>query len=370
MTKTAAKKSTLKNRLLKFTKEIQNCPTAPYREEPVRKYIKQFCDDRKIECKQDSMGNLIVTYGKQYENHPLAFAAHMDHPGFIAEQDSKGKTLTALFYGGVEEKYFKGSNVLFFTSAGQVKATVKKTQFDLKKRSKRVWLNVEGKINQGDAGMWDLAPHKVKTGNIYSRACDDLAGCSAILSLIDELKRRRIRKKVMGVFTVAEESGLNGAKYLCENKRISKKVNIVAIETSSELCNAKIGDGVVIRVGDAMSIFTPEMTAYMTNIAKKIKNKHFKFQRRLMDGGTCESSIYHAFGYSNGAVCVPLGNYHNRNVAKKIIEEEYVSVNDMENMVLLFIEMVKHCDKLTELKNAAPPEYKKLLGRLGERAYR
>ncbi len=370
MTRIAAKKTTLKDRLLKITKEVQNCPTAPYREEPVREYIKRFCDDRKIDYRQDDMGNIIVTYGKQYDNEVLAFAAHMDHPGFIAEQDSAGKKVTALFYGGVEEKYFKGSKVRFFTANGEVRATVRKTRFDQKKRTKRAWLDVEGDVNRGDAGMWDLKVHKVKAGNIYSRVCDDLAGCAAVLALLDELKLRRIRKKVMGVFTVAEESGLNGAKYLCANKRISKKINIVAIETSSELCNAKIGDGVVIRVGDATSIFTPEMTDFMTKIAKGITSKGFNFQRRLMDGGTCESSVYQSFGYCNGAVCVPLGNYHNRNVAGKKIEEEYVSVKDMVNMALLFVDMVKHCNKLVNIKKAKRPVYKQLHGQLGEVTYR
>ena len=218
-------------------------------------------------------------------------------------------------------------------------------------------------------GMWDLKPYQIRKDRLYSRACDDLVGCAAVLSLLAELKRRRIRKKVVGIFTVAEEAGLHGAKYLCMKKRLPKKTNLIAIETSSELCNAKIGDGVVIRVGDARSIFTPEMTQFMVNIAKKVKSDGFKCQRKLMDAGTCESSVYNAFGYSNGAVCVPLGNYHNRNFTKKIIEEEYVSVDDLENMVLLFVEMIKATDTLNNIRKSNIPSYKETQRELGERMF-
>jgi endoglucanase len=30
-----------------------------------------------------------------------------------------------------------------------------------------------------------------------------------------------------------------------------------------------------------------------------------------MDGGTCNSTVFHAFGYETGALCLALGNYHN-----------------------------------------------------------
>ena len=362
-------KSTLKKRVLDTTKEVLGQPTAPFREGFVQSYIKRFCAKRGIECKQDGVGNLIVTYGGEYEDSRLAFAAHMDHPGFIAAEDSKGKKLQALFYGGVEESYFKGSRVRFFGENGEVCGKVTKTEFDLKKRIKRVWLTVEGNVSKGDMGMWDLGAYAIKGDRLQSRACDDLVGCGAILALLAELKRRRIRKKVVGAFTVSEEAGLHGAKYLCMKKRLTKKTNIVAIETSSELCNAKMGDGVVVRVGDASSIFTPEMTQFMVNAAKKIKCDGFKYQRKLMDAGTCESSIYQAFGYCNGAVCVPLGNYHNRNFEKKKIAEEYVSVSDLENMVLLFIEMVRGSDKLEEIKKKALPKYKDTRRELGERMF-
>ena len=129
-------KNTLRSRVLDITKQVLACPTAPFREEIVQAHIKTFCKDRGIACKQDEIGNLIVTYGSEYQDSTLAFAAHMDHPGFIAAENSTGNKLHAMFYGGVEEAYFNRSKVRFYTDKGQVHGKVTKTEFDLKKRIK------------------------------------------------------------------------------------------------------------------------------------------------------------------------------------------------------------------------------------------
>jgi len=219
--------------------------------------------------------------------------------------------------------------------------------------------------------MWDLPACRIRGDRLYSRACDDLAGCISVLSLLDELHRRRIRKKVMAIFTVAEEAGFQGAIHLCVKKRIPKNTNLIAIETSSELPTAKIGDGVVIRVGDRRSIFTPGLTAFLTDTAQTLlsRDKTFQYQRKLMDGGVCESMVYNRFGYTNAAVCIPLGNYHNRNRKTKKIAAEYVSLSDLENMVKLFVAIVKNSEKAKHLIKNTPPTYKHTTGKLGEFFY-
>ncbi|AQT69723.1 Putative aminopeptidase YsdC [Anaerohalosphaera lusitana] len=371
MAKTTPGKTPLQQRILKIGKELLDRPTAPFREWEVRSHIRQFCRDRDIDVREDGMGNLIATYGSEYKNDEIAFAAHMDHPGFIVETDSRGGKCRALFYGGVDEEYFKTGRVRIFAEGGDVIGKITRTEFNKKRNIKRVFMQVDGPVKKGDTGMWDLKPFSVRSDKLYSRACDDLVGCVSILSLFDELKRRRIKKKVVGVFTSAEEAGLQGAKYLCMKRKIAKKTTLIAIETSSQLGNAKMGDGVVIRVGDALSVFTPEVTAFLTSTARKLKkkDKSFKFQRKLMDGGCCESTIYQAFGYKNSAVCIALGNYHNRNFKKKQIEEEYVSVTDLEDMVKLFIATVRDVDGLSKALKPQLPKFKEEIRPLGERLF-
>ena len=119
----------------------------------------------------------------------------------------------------------------------------------------------------------------------------------------------------------------------------------------------RMGGGVIIRTGDRASTFDPEATRFLDEVASglALKNKKFRHQRALMSGGTCEATAYQEFGYQTAAVCVALGNYHNCGPRNRI-EEEYVSVQDMQSMVDLLLE--------TAIRM---PDYHDLTGKLGER---
>ena len=58
-----------------------------------------------------------------------------------------------------------------------------------------------------------------------------------------------------------------------------------------------------------------------------------------MPGGTCEATVYDAYGYIAASVCVALGNYHNMDVAAKRIAPEYIDINDWQAMVELFVRL-------------------------------
>ena len=361
----------LQKKILEIAEAVLNCPTAPYREQILRKYIKAFCKERAIAVRQDEMGNLITTYGTQYGKEVLAFEAHMDHPGFIVEEDSKNKKASAVFYGGVEKDYFKNAKVRVFSDRRQVSGQIIKIKFERKKFIKRVWLKFEDEVKRGDLAMWDLPAFKVRRGKLYSRACDDCVGCAALLCLFDGLVQKGIKKKVSGIFTVAEEAGLHGAKFLCTNKEISRQTAIITIETSMQLPGAELGDGVVVRVGDLQNVFNPDVTEFIRASAKRIKreDKMFCYQRKLMDAGTCESSIYQDFGYLTGAVCIPLANYHNRNSKSKKIEAEYVSIADLVNLVKLLAGLVEDSSQFKKLMKTTSPKYISWRRSLGERFF-
>ncbi len=359
----------MQDRVLAIARELMPLPTAPFREGAVRGHITGFCKERGIPVARDRMGNLVATYGRDGKNPVLAFSAHMDHPGFIIEADSRRRRTTALFYGGVEASYFKDTPVIVFTDSGRVHGTVTRIEPLPDSRAKRAWLQLGGDVQRGNTTMWDVTPFSVRRGRLYSRWCDDGAGCVAVLALLDELHRRRAREKVLAVFTTAEEAGCHGVKSVCMRRRVPKSATVIAIEASSELPTARIGDGVVIRAGDRASIFTPAVTAFMTAAAARLRTSDpaFRYQRKLMDGGTCESTVYSAFGYTNGAVCVPLGNYHNRNTRRRKIAAEYVAVDDLANMVRLFLELVGTSADLRTFLNPRTPSFTETTGELGER---
>ncbi|MEK7334394.1 MAG: hypothetical protein AAB222_03615, partial [Candidatus Binatota bacterium] len=81
------------------------------------------------------------------------------------------------------------------------------------------------------------------------------------------------------------------------------------------------------------------MVFFMDRVARKTQKRErpFLYQRRVMDGGTCEATPYQLRGYIAGGIAVPLRNYHNQ--GKKRIGPEVVHLKDVEGAVRFLIEM-------------------------------
>jgi putative aminopeptidase FrvX len=101
------------------------------------------------------------------------------------------------------------------------------------------------------------------------------------------------------------------------------------------MAGAKMGQGPVIRLGDRMSIFNPEILDWMRALSKnfKTKNPEFLYQMQVMDGGTCEGTAFNAFGLNAGGISLPLRNYHNSGPTKPAPEQ--VDFMDALNGVIL-----------------------------------
>jgi len=327
-------------------------PTAPFVESAVASYIADFCRKTPgVSLETDRCGNLLARYRyRPRGTRPLAFAAHMDHPGFIAQQQLEAHKLRAAFRGGVRSEYFRQAGVRFWSNGGwveaQVRAVVRARQV---RRGSTTWqvpeevvLRVARPVAYGSPGVWDLPEAQEREGRVYARGCDDSAGCAALLELLRRLSRRRARAEAYCLFTRAEEVGFIGAIGAARAGTIPKRVPIISIETSSELPHARIGDGPILRVGDRLSVFDPGLSAFCERVATGCAGrcKGFRYQRKLMDGGACEATAFAAYGYRAGGICLALGNYHNMNTAARRIDCEYVSLGDWKLMVDWFEALV------------------------------
>ena len=281
---------------LQLAEAIVSQPTAPFHEDAVRAAIaRQLAPCKSIHLQEDRFGNLIARYQRGKKPPTLAFAAHMDHPGYVGRE----------FLGGVPKAYLRK------------KAATEKF---------------------GSFRRWDLPAFQVKQDRIYSRACDDLIGCACIVAMLRELDRTKRAGAAYGLFTRAEEVGFIGAMQLAKNGALPKNVTVVSLETSSVKGGpVEFGAGPIIRVGDRTSIFDASATALLQDAAKE---KEIKCQRALMQGGTCEATAYALYGYRTAALCVALGNYHNCGPNEKIAPE-YVSVSDAVGMADLCIAVVQ-----------------------------
>ncbi len=335
-----------KSRVISILRGVLSQPTAPFHESKVMDYIRKFARERKtLTLKEDKFGNLLVRYrrGTVARGSPLlVFAAHTDHPGFIAGRRNSRKETSALFLGGVHKKFFKGSRVRFFADDGEVTGRITSVR-EGAKGEKQVFIATRGEVPEGTLGMWDLKGFRQKGNRIYSRAIDDLAGVSSVIALLDALHRGGVKGEAAGLFTRGEEAGLNGATGVALTGGLPRtRSRVVTVETSKELVNARVGHGPIIRVGDRKLIFDGPITRFIEDVAIDLAKREgkFPFQRRLMDGGTCESTSFGVLGYRTGAACVALGNYHNMSPDGRI-REEYIHIDDLVALVRLFFHMVK-----------------------------
>lgn len=332
----------------KILHEMMSIPTAPFAEHLVIDYLdRTFSQLRGVKHSRDKAGNMLVhvKQGRGRTRRPVCITAHLDHPGFVADRMTK-RHLRAFWRGGVAPEYFVGTGVKFWVDDRWVKGKVRRVKVVTKNGRKRVEtadIDTSREVPPASIGMWDLPDPRERGGRIYARGCDDMAGAAAMVCCIHHLVRRRVFCDVYFLFTRAEEVGFLGAIAAAKLGTIPKKCIVVAMEASSELSHAKMGDGPILRVGDRTSAFTPAVTAYCQAVATDLagRDKKFIFQRKLMDGGTCESSAYCQLGYEATGMCLALGNYHNCDTRRKKIAPEYIDLADFDNVVKWFVELAR-----------------------------
>jgi endoglucanase len=244
-------------------------------------------------------------------------------------------------------EYFKCQAVRFFNSDGtEVVGEVLGYELAVdRKVPGKVGIRTNGPVEPGAPGMWDQGQGRVKGTKFYSRACDDLAGAAAALTMLDKLARKPPKATVAVLLTRAEEEGFIGAiAASLEPKLLRRSDRIVAIETSAEQPYAPQGNGCIVRIADKTSVFNSALSYFITQQAEALskKDKSFKYQRALMPGGTCEATVYDVYGFTAGSICVALGNYHNMDRRRRKIAPEFIDLDDWGNMVKLFVQLAKN----------------------------
>jgi putative aminopeptidase FrvX len=326
-------------RVARLAGEIMSPVTAPFHEDGVARRAEAFAAARPwVRLSRDADGNLHLSRkGAPRTGTPAVFSAHMDHPGFVAT-GARGGFLEADFLGGVSDAYFKGSRVRFFPPAGaSVAAVVLSQKKNPKTGERKVLLKARRPVPPRTPGMWDLPPFRRdrRSNRLVSRAVDDLGGAAALLALLDVLPAIDPGRKldVRGVLTRGEEVGFWGAIAAAKAGRFPRGARMISLETSKAFPHAPLGAGPILRVGDRASVFDDGLTRSLAEAARALAgaSRAFRWQRKLMDGGTCEGTAYQALGYRTGALCVPLLNYHNMGEDGKV-RAEAIDLSDLANL--------------------------------------
>lgn len=366
--------------------EILSQPTAPYCEEHVRRTLERILTENHVPYFIDPIGNIVAGVKSKAEylkavktktDEPLRFAiAHMDHPGFHGTKWLSKNELAFDWLGGSATQSLEGRKVWLGDRSGHLgfgemktfephesgrgilRGTLQITEWkeDGKSPADFKPANVYG-------GFSFRAPFWREDDLIYTQVADDLVGVFAIVSTLIDLfsspKKSRSKKAVskksktprfIGLLTRAEEVGFIGTIGHLELgwfKNAKRPLLGLSLETSRTLTGADIGKGPVVRLGDRMNVFDPGLTYLFTQLAQKILPG--KFQRRMMDGGTCEGSAMLAYQIPTIAISVPLGNYHNQSLEggpdagpPNSSAPEFVSLSDVEGMRNLIYALITH----------------------------
>lgn len=361
---------------------VTTIPTAAGHEDRVIRWIEHWLKQQSgFVTRTDPHGNMEIRIkGAPETDHPIYFTAHLDHPAFVVEQIRSETELILSFRGGVMSDYFPDAEIRVHHAddAFSVCTIVGEHDPDGKEWSEtdarpfklyRAVSNSAHHASIGNIATWELPEAQIIDdefgGIVHTNACDDLAALAAALAAIDELRLASESGKEVGdvrvLLTRAEEVGFIGAIGASKDGFMPKGSRIIALENSRAFPDAPIHGGPIVRVGDRISIFSPELTGAVAKVAERIAGgpstpkasqkqsemPKWKWQRKLMAGGACEASVYCAYGYCSTCVCLPLGNYHNMANLSEVqdgsfdgvprVGREYIGVDDFHGMVDLLV---------------------------------
>ena len=374
--KNSSKANTNQKTYHQWLKDLAAIPTASGREGLVASYIASWVKARRsLSMTADVHGNLTIARAKSptrvarrrgsgkakpaVTQPPLYIEAHMDHPAFVVHQVVDEQTILADFRGGVNDSYFVNTPILLHTASGNaIKGKVVAFESKPAKSSPIIADGVKilriklakktADAQTGDIVTWDTGKARIAKGRLHAPACDNLASVAAALSAYDQWLNSKAKNKadLRLLFTRAEEIGFVGAIAACKAGTIPKDARIVVLENSKSYAESPIDGGPIVRVGDRTSTFDPDLTFRCANIGTDLasSDKTFKFQRKLMLGGTCEASAFQIYGYTATCLCLPLGNYHNMNDDTGKIAAETISTKDFDGLVKFLVAIAMKID--------------------------
>ena len=354
------------DRALELLRDLGSCPATPFFESLPAGYVTDTLAPAGVDFSSDEFGNIVAYVPAPAESSglPIAFVAHMDHPGFEV-MEIKGTEAVARAMGAVPAASLTRPMPVFLlapdgTRTSGMTEPHEDTSGPNDRRSDRlVRVRLDAPIDKDPPlpVVFDLADYEVNEGTIRMRAVDDLAGCAAILALLERMVREGPARDVYGVFTRAEEGGLFGARLMAEAGTLPRETVIVSVESSAVIPGVRQGDGPVIRTGDALTTFDSAAERLLTAAVASIRRREpeFKVQRQLMSGGVCEATAFSLAGYPVTGVAFPLGNYHNATTTihdpEGGVAEEFIRVSDY----LGGVELLAEAALLDETGNDIPP---------------
>lgn len=317
-------------------KEITQLPGISGYEDRIRNKIIEWIKDY-ADYKVDTIGNLIVELGEGEEK--AVFMAHMDEIGLLITGITRDGKLKFRKIGGIDDRLLLGRHVRVITEKGELDGVIGVTPVHLNLERKfdtipwhslEIDIGAESKEEAEEMGVkvLDFAVFKKHFGilnnrYIATRSLDDRFGVVALVEAIKDLVDHELDGKYIFAFTVQEEIGLKGAKFLANSYSPKYAIAVDSFACCSFLTgDVRLGKGAVIRAVDNSAIYTPSLARKALEIAKK---NHIPIQIGVTGGGT-DASVFEVKSQTL-ALSVPIKYLHS--------ETEMLHLDDLKALIKL-----------------------------------
>ncbi|HEY4132158.1 MAG TPA: M20/M25/M40 family metallo-hydrolase, partial [Gemmatimonadaceae bacterium] len=285
----------------------------------------------------DDAGNMILAMGPNKDTS--VFVAHMDEIGFEVTAVAPNGTVTLRPRGTFFPFLWEGQPALLHRDDEKIPARDGKlgcsasrdgplrgvfVPRDSSTRREPTTLTAYFGRDAGELTTAGVKPGSMLTGykcsarlgdmRLTGRSVDDRAGVTALILALDEIEPAKLDHKVIFIFSVREEGGLEGAKAAAAAFGPSvHRVHAVDTFVSSDspleshrFAFAPIGQGAVVRALDNSSVTPPDE---INDVVKLAKAQNIPLQVGVTNGGN-DGSEFVRLGAVDVALAWPLRYSH------------------------------------------------------------
>jgi putative aminopeptidase len=297
----------------------------------------------------DTAGNLILAMGPDRDT--VVFVAHMDEVGFDVVRAERDGIVTLRTRGGFFPTLFTGQTAMLHlpvegersrgcrpTSGTALRGVFLAPDSAARaggQQTYRAWFGSQLARDASNVVGARVTSFKCSTRlgttRFTARGIDDRAGSTALVMALESIDRARLPHKVIFVWSVREETGLDGARAAAAMfgpsvRRVHAVDTFVSADSPLEtgrFAVTPIGSGAVLRVLDNSSIATPEEIERVTRIARAAG---IPLQLGTTNGGT-DASPFVSYGAANAMISWPLRYSHS--------PAELIDLRDIRSLVRL-----------------------------------
>ena len=289
----------------------------------------------------DTKGNIVLTFGSGKQH--IAFVAHMDEVGFVVDTILDNGRLKLKQYGGFFNSVWEGHAAIIHAKNKEISALFEPrlnymTADSRSTNSNQVYAGFTSRKQALEAGISEgvttvTMPKqmiRLSENKATARGFDDRVGCAILLLALKNIKPEELPFTVTFVWSVEEETGLNGSTFAAKDLQDINIVYPIDTYVSSDdpieqkiFAHCPLGNGAVIRVLESINFVSRANFKYVRSLAAK---NNIKTQYGMTAGGT------DGLGFLKYDIpSVPLswpGRYSHSPV-------EMMDFRDMNNLVLL-----------------------------------